>query len=711
MVRLRKIAAVSVSVVMLVQSLTVSAKYYNVGEWQSVDQSLFVYEGVDSQRICELAEIGAELVNQNGKSGEIFKILTESGELLTQASDAVAVAHLAADRNYNERTRADYAESTENYVTGLKYFNRLVKSIGESSYKSILNAVFGEEYAEQYLNSMPDEGVAELSNREYELLDSYTEYFDDRDKSAEIFVELVKVRNEIAKKYGYDNYAQYATNAVYGRECTAEEISEFSDDVAEYISPVYRNLDSAMSKVTVADAPMSESEMLDRVETTMASINTELGECFSYMRRNGLYDVSYSNAKSSANGTYTIEIPSVGVPFVFLYPEMSYDKNAAPMTENLIHEFGHFAAMLNSDTDDDGYIGSNEVAELQSQGLELLSERYYGKMFGSAAMFERYFVAWGILSGIVDGCFLNEWETRVYAMDEPTVDKINAVAAEVGRKYYDIEYHPDDAEELWIRYPHSFTSPMYYLSYSLSGMAALGLYALSQDDYPRAVDIYMNVSANGAYVNFRDLSVLYGVGDVFADGTAERTARAVENMYGLAYDDVHSEAWYTPYIYSVSNIADCGDGNRFMPDTAITRSEFVGMIGRMYDYYVGIDGTYSTDFTDVTADDGNGTYVAWANAVGIVTGYDERTFGGDDPLTREQAAVIIYNLAPKENVSGRTADFTDWDTVSEWARDAVCDMQYERIIDGRDNGEFDPKSHITRAETAKIICGYIESEY
>lgn len=710
MVSRKKITSLVLGGVMLIQALPVSAAYYNSREWKSIDPAIFVYESIDIAKSEELAEKGEELVGQNGKSREIFEVLTESGEILSKAGNSVSVAHLAADRDYNDGTRADYSESTENYLTALKYFNRLVKTVSDSRYKSVAGAVLGEDYIEEYIDTMPDEATVELTNREYELLDSYTEAFGDNERTAEIFIELVKVRNEIARKSGYENYARYAAETVYGRECDSAEITQFSENVAKYIAPVYRRLDAAMDKVEMVEVPMTETEVLDSVGKTMYKINNELGECFSYMQSNGLYDIAYDEKKNPGNGTYTIKLPEAEVPFVFLYPEMSYSRNALPSAEKLIHEFGHFAAMLNS-SEDDRYIGSNEIAELQSQGLELLAEKYYGKMFGSAAAFERYFLVWGMLAGVVDGCFLNEWETQVYSMDEPTVEKINTVAADLGKKYYDIEYHPDDAEELWIIYPHSFTSPMYYMSYSLSGMTALGLYSLAQTDYDAAVDMYMNISANGAYESFGELPEIYGVGDVFADGTVESIARMVEEMYALAYTDIDTNAWYVPYLYSLSNIADGRERTSFMPDKAITRAEFVGIIGKMYDYYIGIDDTYTQTFADVSADDINGRYIAWANGVGIVSGYDEDSFGGDDPLTREQAAVIIYNLTKAEGVQNTDISFSDRESVSEWARGAVAFMEQNRIIEGRDNGEFDPKANITRAETTKIVSGYIASEY
>mgnify|MGYP006342592537 FL=1 len=102
--------------------------------------------------------------------------------------------------------------------------------------------------------------------------------------------------------------------------------------------------------------------------------------------------------------------------------------------------------------------------------------------------------------------------------------------------------------------------------------------------------------------------------------------------------------------------------------------------------------------------------ISWAAENGIVEGYDDKTFGAEDTLTREQASAMIWRLA--DAVSGKDVSvFADADTISDWAIESVAWAYENDIINGRDDGTFDPKSSITRAETAKIIACYIFSQY
>ncbi len=132
----------------------------------------------------------------------------------------------------------------------------------------------------------------------------------------------------------------------------------------------------------------------------------------------------------------------------------------------------------------------------------------------------------------------------------------------------------------------------------------------------------------------------------------------------------------------------------------------------MYDYYVGIDKEYANTFADTGMGDENVKYIAWANANGIVTGYDDNTFGGNDLLTREQAAAIIFRLSGETSAdAGLSEGFADYLLISDWAKEPIGWAVQAEIINGRDNNEFAPHQDITRAETAKIIACYIKNQY
>ena len=69
-----------------------------------------------------------------------------------------------------------------------------------------------------------------------------------------------------------------------------------------------------------------------------------------------------------------------------------------------------------------------------------------------------------------------------------------------------------------------------------------------------------------------------------------------------------------------------------------------------------------------------------------------------------RAAEAYYkNLEKKTTL----IDFTDYDTVSDYAVVAVDTLARAQIINGFEDGSFRPQDNITRAEIAKVIYACI----
>ncbi|MFQ9704581.1 MAG: hypothetical protein ACLR0U_26280 [Enterocloster clostridioformis] len=97
------------------------------------------------------------------------------------------------------------------------------------------------------------------------------------------FRELVQVRRRIAELKGYDNYAQYSFEAVYGRDYTLQDAEELCADVKTSIVPLNNDIwhmDVAQESYDSLDL-MEESsteDILACVGRTVQSVNPELGE-------------------------------------------------------------------------------------------------------------------------------------------------------------------------------------------------------------------------------------------------------------------------------------------------------------------------------------------------------------------------------------------------------------------------------------------------
>ena len=171
------------------------------------------------------------------------------------------------------------------------------------------------------------------------------------------------------------------------------------------------------------------------------------------------------------------------------------------------------------------------------------------------------------------------------------------------------------------------------------------------------------------------------------------------------FNDVGADHWAVDAIaHSVARGYFKGEGNsRFAPNRAITRAEFVTILGRK----AGITPSgASTAFRDVKADAYYAPYVAWAESKGIVKGTGFGKFEPNRTITREEMAVILDKFLADQNKiysSTNKAQFNDGTTISSWAKGSVEKMANLGFLSGVGNGNFVPKGSFTRAQAAQVL--------
>ena len=117
------------------------------------------------------------------------------------------------------------------------------------------------------------------------------------------------------------------------------------------------------------------------------------------------------------------------------------------------------------------------------------------------------------------------------------------------------------------------------------------------------------------------------------------------------------------------------------------------------------NGDAKNDFADVSSDNWSATYIASAKANGLIKGVSENEFAPLSAVTREDIAVILYRatLLAGKTYETKKENFTDFDDVSDYAKEAVAYMAGTGIINGFEDGSFNPKAPATRAQAAKLI--------
>lgn len=187
---------------------------------------------------------------------------------------------------------------------------------------------------------------------------------------------------------------------------------------------------------------------------------------------------------------------------------------------------------------------------------------------------------------------------------------------------------------------------------------------------------------------------------------AEQAGSVEQASPAPLFTDVPSDAWYAAAVsYCTQQGWMRGTADAaFSPSAPISRSMLAAIFHRM----AGDPAPASAaDFSDATPGAWYETALSWAAQAGILSGYGDGTFGIEDSVTREQVAVVLWRYAasPAAEVSERFADAA---SISGWALPAVNWARAGGVMNGKTDNRFDPQAPVTRAEAAVILYHYME---
>lgn len=192
---------------------------------------------------------------------------------------------------------------------------------------------------------------------------------------------------------------------------------------------------------------------------------------------------------------------------------------------------------------------------------------------------------------------------------------------------------------------------------------------------------------------------------------AETTTVSDDSTCG--FSDVDGTEWfanaqYLGYVVEKGLMKGYDDSGAFGPYDTITRGQVAVVLHRL----AGGSHADASDFSDVDYSEYYGNAIEWARSTGVIKGYgDTNTFGPNDPVTREQLAVMLCNYA--EKVAGvdigsdgsKLAAMPDADEVDDWGVPAVSWVMDQGIISGvvEPDGAFvRPLANAQRCQFAKM---------
>ena len=207
--------------------------------------------------------------------------------------------------------------------------------------------------------------------------------------------------------------------------------------------------------------------------------------------------------------------------------------------------------------------------------------------------------------------------------------------------------------------------------------------------------------------------IVYSTGDSVLKATWKDTTEVdVTQMF----TDVEKNWAYPGIQYCVTHgiMGGMGDGT-FAPTGTTTRAQIVQILYNL-EGTPAVSGT--TPFTDLTAN-WYKPAILWAYQNNVVAGTSPTTFDPDQPVTREQIAVILTQYmfhVLKMNRTWTPADlsaFPDGAQVSGWAKEAMQDAVALGLINGTKAPDglvyLDPQGSATRQQVATILMNFCQN--
>ena len=360
-------------------------------------------------------------------------------------------------------------------------------------------------------------------------------FAENQDEFDNIYDSLVKVRTRMAQKMGYKNFVEFGYKQLSRLEYDAKMVEDYRKQVLENIVPLHTELRERQKKRLGvdklkfydeaikfnsgnADPHGSPEWILNNGKTMYKELSKETDEFFTFMTENNLLDLLSKKGKMS--GGYCTYIPEHKAPFIFAnFNGTSHDIDV------LTHEAGHaFQVYQSRGFEVPEYLWpSYEACEIHSMSMEFLTWPWMDLFFENDTDKYKFIHLSEALLFIPYGVTVDEFQHWVYENPEATPKERREKWIEIEKKYLPTRDY-GEVEELkngifWFRQGHIFSSPFYYIDYTLAQVCAFQFWIKSRENREKAWQDYLNLCKLGGSKPFFELMKSTNLKNPFEEGT------------------------------------------------------------------------------------------------------------------------------------------------------------------------------------------------
>lgn len=370
-----------------------------------------------------------------------------------------------------------------------------------------------------------NEYILELEGEEYDRVNTLY-YRQHNEELAQIYIDLVRVRTELAAELGFESYEQMQYVYTFERDYIPQQAADYFALVKEHIVPVYLDALKSEAVTGLYYDYVGEDELLSTLESAVSLMGDDISGAFNFMKTYELYDISQSSRKLDMS--YQTYLTDYEAPFLFMSP---YGDTEDILT--FAHEFGHYAdALINYNAYE-----TIDLSECYSQAMEYLVLFYLREAVSEEDLANLWNMKmFDTIDLYVQQCSFAEFESIAYDLgaDKLSAEVLNELSLRLSKEY---GYFEEGWEEYyamsWSDIPHFFESPFYVVSYPISNDIALQLYELEKGESGAGVDKLCQMLPR-QFEGLMDTALDAGLKSPFEEGRVQQIARDMRDWLSAA---------------------------------------------------------------------------------------------------------------------------------------------------------------------------------
>jgi M3 family oligoendopeptidase len=382
-----------------------------------------------------------------------------------------------------------------------------------------------------------------IRKQAYEKWSSF--FKENESKFDTIYDKLVKIRNEIAVKLGFENFVELGYLRMGRSDYNAEDVRKFREHVLKYIVPISNNLrekqrsrigvdnlkyyDLPLNFITGNPTPKGNKEwIMERTKKMYEELSLETGEFINLMIEKDLFDLETKPNKQA--GGYCTFLHNYKVPFIFANFNGTQDDVTV-----VTHEAGHaFQTYESRFLDSPEYsFPTSEACEIHSMSMEFITWPWMDLFFEKDIDKFKFFHLADSLMFIPYGVTVDEFQHVVYDNPNMTPDERKKTWRDIEKKYTPYKDYDDndflDKGTLWFKQGHIFFGPFYYIDYTLAQICAYQFWIKFNEDKEKTWKDYMNICMVGGSQSFLEILKTGDLNSPFEEEAIKSISSQIKN--------------------------------------------------------------------------------------------------------------------------------------------------------------------------------------